>query len=334
MWEIKRYSKEKAEEWNEFVSTSRNSTFLFLREYMDYHSDRFTDMSLMAYRNGKLSALLPANISGLTLHSHQGLTYGGWILPPSGLDTSEIFHLWRCWLEYCKSRAIQKIEYKPLPYIYATAPSQEDLYMLFLSHASLIRTDISTAIDLQHNPGFNKLQKRHLRKGEDSFYWLLVLPEEKDIMNEFHVMLRLCLKERHGAVPVHSPEELELLISRFPDNILVWALYSNEDDRMVAAVCVYETNLCAHCQYIATTEEGRTLNALPVLFQEIIRFYCGKGYRYLDFGISNEAEGRRLNAGLNRQKTSFGGSGVTYQRFEINVVSALESLPNELWPEE
>lgn len=334
MWEIKRYSKENAVGWNEFVFASRNSTFLFLREYMDYHSDRFVDMSLMAYRNGKLAALLPANVSGITLHSHQGLTYGGWIFPPSGLDTSEIFRLWRYWLEYCKSQTIEKIEYKPLPYVYATAPSQEDLYMLFLSHASLMRTDISTCIDLQHNPGFNKLQQRHLRKGKDAFYWRLVLPTEKEIMKEFHDMVRICLKERHGTVPVHSPAELELLISRFPDNILVWALYSIEGDRMVAAVCVYETSICAHCQYIATTEEGRALNALPVLFKEIIRFYGGKGYRFLDFGISNEADGLRLNEGLNRQKTSFGGSGVAYQRFKINVASALESLPNELWPKE
>ena len=77
MYEFVRYSPERADEWNSFLSESVNGTFLFDRRYMDYHSDRFSDASLMVYRRGKLYALLPANVEGSTLYSHQGLTYGG-----------------------------------------------------------------------------------------------------------------------------------------------------------------------------------------------------------------------------------------------------------------
>ena len=38
MFEIRRYSADKADEWNAFVATSKNGTFLFDRRYMDYHS--------------------------------------------------------------------------------------------------------------------------------------------------------------------------------------------------------------------------------------------------------------------------------------------------------
>lgn len=91
---VKRYTPENHQTWNEFVKQSRQGTFLFDRNYMDYHQDRFHDHSLMIYYKDKLYALLPANevvsasgnkvgsdsdieISLKELVSHQGLTYGG-----------------------------------------------------------------------------------------------------------------------------------------------------------------------------------------------------------------------------------------------------------------
>ena len=61
MFDIIRYTPAMADEWNRFVATSKNGTFLFFRDYMDYHADRFRDHSLMFYRDGGLFALLPAN---------------------------------------------------------------------------------------------------------------------------------------------------------------------------------------------------------------------------------------------------------------------------------
>ena len=40
---VEQYSSERSAEWNEFVKNSKNGTFLFDRNYMDYHSERFTD---------------------------------------------------------------------------------------------------------------------------------------------------------------------------------------------------------------------------------------------------------------------------------------------------
>ena len=46
MFEIKRYTPEQADEWNQFVAASKNGTFLFDRRYMDYHADRFEGTDL------------------------------------------------------------------------------------------------------------------------------------------------------------------------------------------------------------------------------------------------------------------------------------------------
>ncbi len=42
-WTIERYERSRAGEWNSFVGSARNATFLFNRSYMDYHADRFED---------------------------------------------------------------------------------------------------------------------------------------------------------------------------------------------------------------------------------------------------------------------------------------------------
>ena len=80
MIEIQQYKPDCIQVWNQYVHNSKNGTFLFDRNYMDYHSERFQDFSLMIYRNSKLYCLLPANKVDNILYSHQGLTYGGFII--------------------------------------------------------------------------------------------------------------------------------------------------------------------------------------------------------------------------------------------------------------
>ena len=74
---IEKYSSERALEWNSFIKNCRNSMFMFDRNYMDYHSDRFRDHSLMFFHENELFAVLPMNEKDDSFISHGGLTYGG-----------------------------------------------------------------------------------------------------------------------------------------------------------------------------------------------------------------------------------------------------------------
>lgn len=312
------------------MEKSRNATFLFARDYMDYHSDRFPDFSLIAFRNGRPAALLPATREGDTLSSHRGLTYGGWVVQPSGLDAEELFEMWRVFLKFCQENKIEKIEYKPLPHIYAEMPSDEDRYLLFLSRAALTRVDLSSAMEIACNPGFNTLQRRHLKHIPTDAEIKISGASDADEVKAFHVLLRECLGERHGVEPVHTCRELQSLMEKFPENIKIWSI--NIEGKMEAAVCAYITKTCLHCQYIATSAKGRRENLLAAVVSSL-EGYCGEnGIRYLDFGISTEDGGRRLNVGLNRQKTSYGATGVAYERYDFSVSDALAALPSELWP--
>ena len=55
------YSKEYKEQWDAFVKKAKNSHFFFQRDYMEYHSDRFVDFSLLVLNEKNLSIFYPRN---------------------------------------------------------------------------------------------------------------------------------------------------------------------------------------------------------------------------------------------------------------------------------
>lgn len=310
-FELVRYNGSDADSWNAFVDNSRNATFLFNRGYMDYHSDRFHDNSLIFLKNGSPAALLPANLdSDGCLHSHQGLTYGGLLLPRRHVNGSDILEMFGMIDGYCRKDGIKSLIYKPLPFIYAQIPSQEDIYALFRHGAVISRTELSSAIYLKRNPGFNTQMRRHLKKA------LALNPDLKEDsdVGPFWDMLSACLQQRHEAMPVHSRDELQMLRDRFPQNIRVFTISTGSGPE--AGVCIYDTGIVAHCQYIATTPSGREKNLLTPLFDYLINDIFAER-SYFDFGTSNEDAGNYLNDGLLRQKFSYGATGVACQHYRI-----------------
>lgn len=313
MTEIIRYDASMAARWDEFARMSRNGTMLHQRGYMDYHSDRFKDCSLVALHEGRLCALLPACIEGDTLWSHRGLTYGGWLVPLKHFDATVMVEVMDAACQWMVGNSIKRLVYKPVPHIYHRYPCEEDLYALFRHQAKLIETNISTTIDLTcplpldrgNKSGANAARKAGIQVGpsEDwEGYWRL---------------LSSLLDERYGTRPVHTLDEMRLLHSRFPDGIRLYT--ATLDGEMLAGVVMYLSQPVAHCQYIGASPQGKDSKALTLLFDYLIGEAKASGYRYFDFGISNEDHGRYLNEGLVRQKSRLGGRGIVYNTFEINL---------------
>lgn len=311
-FEIKRYCQSDKAQWNEFIKNSRNGTFLFDRDYMDYHSDRFTDHSLLAFRNGKLSSVLPANIVDDKLYSHQGLTYGSWVIPMSHFDGNMMLSLWNDFLEYCRQNGINEVFYKTIPHIYHKLPAEEDIYALFRNNARLHISNLSSTIDLRVPHKFNMSKRQQLRKTEAKEQTI----NESSDYPAFWQILSDCLNERHEASPVHSLDEIRLLASRFPKNIRLFTI--SDEEGMQAGVCIYDTGDVAHSQYTATTAKARENYYLVKLYHHLI-FNVFADRKYFDFGISNEQQGQILNAGLLNQKYSMGGSGMVYNQYHINL---------------
>ena len=307
---IQRYSAEHFDEWNSFVAASKNGTFLFDRRYMDYHSDRFSDYSLMFYdEKHRLVAVLPANAEGDVLQSHHGLTYGGLVVGDAfrsvtALETMEAMNA------FLRREGFRRIVYKPTPWIYHRQPSEEDLYAIFRQGKfNIVSRDISIVVDLSCPLPFMELRRRHaakaLREG--------VVVEWSEDFDDFWTVLDDNLMQRYGAHPVHSVEEIKLLSGRFPENIVL--CHATLNGTTIAGVVLFICRKTVHVQYISASPEGKRIGAVDAIFSFLLSYYSDKK-SFFDFGKSTEDMGRYLNEGLIFQKEGFGGRGVCYDTYE------------------
>lgn len=313
MFEIKRYTSEHKDEWNEFIERSKNGTFLLDRNYMDYHSDRFDDFSMMFYMKDKLYAVLPANIRDNTLYSHQGLTYGGLITDETATagHTVSLFNEMNSFL---KEHGIGKVVYKAIPWIYHRLPAQEDLYAIYRTcNARFAARDISSTIMMHNRIKWHRDRRYGINKAIKNN----VTVHESDDFNAFWHVLESNLGNKYGVKPVHSLSEIELLKSRFPDNIRLYV--AEKDNGIIGGTVLYATKQVLHAQYISANPEGKHLRVIDAIYDVILNKDFADFKYYFDFGKSTEGDGTYLNESLIYQKEGFGGRAVCYDTYEWDI---------------
>lgn len=317
--DIIQYTPVQAEEWDAFVRSSKNGTFLLERRFMDYHSDRFSDCSLLVYEDNQLVALFPANWveDQRIIYSHQGLTYGGILLTTEATEHQTLAIMQGIFLWYIDYLQASRLIYKPIPYIYSECAAEEDLYALFRAGAKLKTRGVSSVVTMKNPLKMRKLRMRGARKAIDNDLYIDRMSDDDwDTLSEYWQLLTSVLEAYHAVRPVHTLEEMRLLMSRFPQQI---KLYLVRMERKIVAGCVvFITRQVAHIQYIASGPEGRERGALDLLFHHLIneRF---KNLAYIDFGISTENGGHILNEGLIFQKEGFGARAVCYDSYEVDL---------------
>ena len=309
-----RYRDEHEDLWNQFVKNAKNSLFLFDRQYMDYHRDRFTDHSLMFYSDDDLIAVLPACETGDELVSHGGLTYGGFLID-SRMKQHNMIECIAGLVAYAGEKGIKKLLYKPIPHIFHQQPAEEDLYALKHCGAELTEVSASTVVDLSSPLKMPKGRKAQISRAKREKVEVCVLEEKKDY-EAFIQLENEVLEKRHGVRAVHTADELFLLHSRFPGNIHLFA--AQKDGKMIAGTVVFEYEQAIHTQYMASNDEGRNIGALDLAVYTVMERYRSTK-RWLDFGISTEQHGEILNEGLIAQKEGFGGRTNIYMRWDLQI---------------
>lgn len=312
MFEIRRYTAAYADEWNQFVAESKNGTFLFDRRYMDYHADRFEDHSLMFYADSRLLAVLPAHRFGDKLCSHNGLTYGG-LLMSRRLKAVQTLHLFRELNDYLRAEGIRHVSYKCIPWIYHRISAEEDLYALFHEcRAKVVARDFATNIFLSAGMRWDRVRRRGVIRARK----VGVSVGRADDYSAFWEVLTQNLLSKYGVRPVHTLQEIELLHSRFPEDIQLYQ--ASKDGVVLGGVVLYITPQVVHAQYSSATPEGKKLGVIDLLYDRIFSDYCN--YPYFDFGRSTEQpDGSGLNEQLVFQKEGFGGRGLCYDIYEYDL---------------
>ncbi|RAR75324.1 GNAT family N-acetyltransferase [Flavobacterium aciduliphilum] len=310
-YQIHTYNPQKKAAWDTFVSTSKNATFLFYRDYMDYHKDRFEDFSLMIYDNTTLVALIPANRVREVVYSHQGLSYGG-ILLQDTIRLLDYVSLFKEVMLFFEQEQIRMFQIKLLPRIYHKLLSDEIEYVAFLMKASLWRSDVYLTLDGRQDYNPNRNRKRTLKVASA----MAIDVREDDNYDGFwnHILIPN-LQERFGVDPVHTATEIKQLATHFPEHIKLFNAYQN--DKLKAGVVLFISDNVAHFQYSSGGTDRKDTAALDILFDAVIKKYHTKNY--VSFGSSSENNGKTLNEGLAYWKESFGAQTTVQQFIEFDV---------------
>ncbi|MCP1298567.1 GNAT family N-acetyltransferase [Chryseobacterium sp. S0630] len=307
--EIKKYRKEYYDEWNQFIIESKNGLFFFARDFMEYHSDRFKDHSLLIFKNNKITAVLPANESEKQIISHGGLTFGSLIISHT-VKTSEVLEIFNEIKKYYSELSFNEILYKAIPHIFHKYPAEEDLYALFRSDATLYRRDISSVIDLSHPIRFSETKRQLVRKCKENN----VIITENTNFEEYWSLLSSVL-QKFDTKPVHTIEEITILKEKFPENIRLFE--AKQDGRILAGIVIFDFGNTIHTQYMAASSEGRKAGALDFINHFLLEKF--KDRKYYSFGISTENQGKYLNEGLIQQKENMGARGIALDFYSIKL---------------
>lgn len=306
-YHVRQYTSEDFAIWNAFISTAKNATFLFHRDFMEYHQDRFQDFSLLVFQDDKLISVLPANRVEAAIFSHQGLTYGGFVFV-SNIKVEIIKGVFHSVIDFLKGNNIKTFIIKQFPNFYFSSEHSEIEYFFIKNGANLIERDMNLAINLTLPLTISKSKLKHYNKSKTE---QLVFVEERTCNSFWHKVLEPRLKEKYSVNPVHSLSEINNLKTKFPENILQFSAYFESE--IVAGITIFDKGSIVKSQYGATTEKGEKLRALDFLFITLIKKYKAEGKLFFDMGIVHK------NKGLQNQKEELGCSHFVQDHYKIEL---------------
>ena len=310
---VKKYDQNDYKIWNDFVAQAKNATFLFHRDFMEYHKEHFEDFSLLVYQDEKLISILPANKVGNSLYSHQGLTYGGLVFTAK-VKGAKVEAVLDAVLYFLKENLFETFYYKPIPNFYFPEGNNEIDFFLFKRGAVLDRKEMNLAVNLELPLQISKSKLKHFRRIEDLD---LDIMEEEDFNPFWEKILEPRLLEKFNVKPVHTKEEILLLKQNFPENIRQYSVYLN--DEIIAGITIFETENVVKSQYGATSKKGEEIRALDFLFINLIEKYKRKGKRFFDMGIVNEENESGYHSGLLKQKEELGCTVYNQDFYKIEI---------------
>lgn len=288
--------------WDSFLKNSNQGTFLFQRDFMDYHSDRFQDFSLMIFQDESLVGICPANRNDNEWHSHQGLTYGG-IVFQDNFQSESIGDIIKTLSTYLKSKNFEFAFINTIPEFYGNNILLKFKHQLVKQQAQIYRSDMVLAVDYSRPISFHKTKLKHYKRNLSAGF---EIRETSDFSSFWNTLLTPRLQAKHNAKPVHSLSEIQYLHSKFPEQIKQFNIY--DDEVLLAGITIFDKGKVVKSQYGATNEKGEKCRAIEFLFMHLIKHYNDLGKRYFSMGTVTEQNDLGYNPGLLKQKEELGCS--------------------------
>lgn len=294
---VKLYEKNDFQVWNAFIGSAKNATFLFHRDFMEYHSDRFQDYSMMVFEEGKLVSVIPTNKVENKVFSHQGLTYGGFVFGES-LSIDEINNIVTVVLEFLKNNEVVEFVIKEIISIYNGLGDFTSI--LKLNGFEVFTSKTNLAVDFKSDFKISKSKLKHFKRISSIG---LEIKKEDDLSAFWNLVLIPRLQQKFNSKPVHSIDEITFLKEKFANNIFQYNVYL--EDEILAGITIFKTDKVVKSQYGAITESGEKYRALDYLYINLINEYSNK-FDFFDMGTVDDDSELGYNVGLLNQKRELG----------------------------
>lgn len=319
---VEKYNDTYFKKWDDFIEKSKSGTIFHTRKFLSYHpKNKFEDYSLLFLKDGNIVSVLPACLikkdNELVLASHQGSTYGGFVIPYKfGIEQS--LKLVDLLLDFAHKNNIDKIWMRFPEYIFEKDPSEEIKFAMWNKGFKIDYIELSTCYDLSlydEKKPVTRFARRSYEEGIKCLY-------NDENFSEFYTILYNNLKNKHQETPTHTLEEIyklkELLEDRF---VLISAYYKGS---VVGGLGIFLANSkTTHMFYSAARNDlGRGIFVTDALMDTAIRKLKEKGFKYFNAGISTEEKGTHINFGLFKFKEKYKGLGVYREiwKWEKNTV--------------
>ncbi len=276
MIETIKYSKDKKEKWDVFVASSDIPIFMFYRDYIDYHKERFNDHSLIIFKKGKIIALIPGHLKDNCYYSHMGLTFGGLIVKKhTGFKL--IKEIYNSICRYLEEKNISGFQLKLQPSFYSETYSQSQTFLFQSNIKSHTDIKLGTCI-YTHKHAFPKssIEKRKLNLNQFELNY-------SDDLESFWNILENNLSTFHNTKPVHSLDEIIYLRKLFPEGIKLFVAKNKQTGKIDAGAVLYVFKNIIKLQYLAVSNEGRANRASHALYYGFISKYKAK-VDFIDLG--------------------------------------------------
>ena len=301
---IKKYSDMFEIVWDNFVDNeSVNGTIYHTRKFLNYHpKDRFEDRSILIFDNFELNNLIcvvPCCKKEDKYFSHSGATYGGPVFSNKNFNIDKIKSIIDLIFEYYNN----KFECRMANNIYF----EKEIFHIYylLSQKLNIKMELSWYVDnfkcnILGNVE-NKYNRRQLKKIDENKICFKKSCLEKDYIN-FYKILSHNLKNNHNSKPTHTLEEFLNIKKILSDNQNLYLI--EENNIILCGVYVLKvTKKCWYTFYISRNIEIKNSGIyLIYLMHKISQSAKKENVQYLDYGISTENRGLKINMGLSKFK--------------------------------
>jgi hypothetical protein len=322
MIEIVRYNAGMASQWDQFIESSINGTFLHSRAFFNHNPlNQEDDYSFVFLENNMIIGLLPANKYSkdgrVVLNSFLRSTYGGFVIG-NDVGVADMIHIVELLKQNALDNNIDVIIIRPSFSIYHIMPANHIEYALWLNGFTLKCREIEIAIPIveDYHRFYESSTTRSIKKAIKSG---VSINESGDLHKYWEVLTRN-LQEKHNTKPVHTIEEIVKLIELVGHNRvkLFTAEYNGET---IGGILVFFANKkVAHAQYIAANTYYQEMRPLNLIIDHIVKWCLQRNFTFFNLGMACEPDGLELNAGLCRFKEGFGGRWVLRETMQIALI--------------